>query len=85
MSDTSGAGIAHWLCLGLAVLRDAASWVPSSSEENFSGRGDFSLGVSMGSDSIPQKTILDESINRDLLCAHMHSITRTQKILTFMS
>ena len=28
------------------------SWVPSS-EENFSGRGDFSLGVNMASDSIP--------------------------------
>ena len=49
-----GAGIAHWLCVGLAVLLDAALWVQSSSGENFSGRGNFSLGVDMGSDSIPQ-------------------------------
>ena len=39
----------------------------------------------MGSNSIPQKTLLDESINRGLVCAHMHFIARTQKILTFMS
>ena len=51
----------------------------------FSGRGDFSLGVNMGSNSIPPKTPSDESINRGLVCAHMHFITRTQKILTFMS
>ena len=30
----------------------------------FSGRGDFSLGVNMGSNSIPPKTPLDESINQ---------------------
>ena len=51
----------------------------------FSGRGDFSLEVSMGSNSIPPKTLSDESINRGLVCAHMHFIARTQKILTFMS
>ena len=51
----------------------------------FSGRGDFSLGVNTGSNSIPQKTLSDESINRGLVCAHMHFIARTQKILTFMS
>ena len=39
----------------------------------------------MGSDSIPQKTLSDESIKRGLVCAHMHSIAQTQKILTFMS
>ena len=49
------------------------------------GRGDFSLGVNMGSNSIPPKTPLDESINRGLVCAHMHFIAQTQKILTFMS
>ena len=47
----------------------------------FSGRGDFSLGVNMGSNSIPPKTLSDES----LVCAHMHFIAWTQKILTFMS
>ena len=51
----------------------------------FSGRGDFSLGVNMGSNSIPQKTPSDESINRGLVCAHIHFNARTQKILTFMS
>ena len=51
----------------------------------FSGRGDFPLGVKMGSNSIPPKTPSDESINRGLVCAHMHFIARTEKILTFMS
>ena len=36
----------------------------------------------MGSNSIPPKTLSDESINRGLVCAHMHFIARTQKILT---
>ena len=44
----------------------------------FSGRGDFSLGVNMGSNSIPQKLFR----MRGLVCAHMHFIARTQKILT---
>ena len=35
----------------------------------------------MGSDSIPPKTLSDESTNRALVCAHMHSIARTQKDL----
>ena len=39
----------------------------------------------MGSDSIPQKTLLDLSINRGLVCAHMHSIAQTPKILASMS
>ena len=51
----------------------------------FSGRGDFSLGVNMGPNSIPPKTPSDESINRGLVCAHVHFIARTQKVLTFMS
>ena len=51
----------------------------------FSGTVNFSLGVNMGSNSIPPKTLSDESINRGLVCAHMHFIARTQKILTFMS
>ena len=36
----------------------------------------------MGSNSIPQKTPSDESINRGLVCAHMQFIARTQKILS---
>ena len=31
------------------------------------------------------KTLSDESINRVLVCAYMHSVAQTQKILTFMS
>ena len=38
----------------------------------------------MVSGSIPPKLSV-ENINRGLVCAHMHSIARTQKILTFMS
>ena len=38
----------------------------------------------MGSDSIPAKTLSDESINQNLVCAHMHSMARTQKILTLI-
>ena len=49
------------------------------------GRGDSFLGVNMGSDSILKKTLSDESINRGLVCAHMHSIAWTPEILTFMS
>ena len=41
--------------------------------------------VNMVSNSIPPKTPSDESINRGLVCAHMHFIAWTQKILTFMS
>ena len=32
----------------------------------------------MGSNSIPPKTLSDESINRGLVCAHMHFIARTR-------
>ena len=39
----------------------------------------------LGSNSIPPETPSDESINRGLVCAYMHFIARTQKILTFMS
>ena len=55
MDALQGAGIARWWCVGLANLLDAASWVRSSSGENFSGRKDFPLGVSMSSDSNPPK------------------------------
>ena len=52
---------------------------------NFPIEGIFPLELHMGSNSIPQKTLSHESINRGLVCAHMHFIARTQKILTFMS
>ena len=56
----------------MAVLLEAASWVQSS-EENASGRGDFSLGVQMGSVSFPPK--LDESINRGVVCTYAFHCT----------
>ena len=59
----TGARIACWSCVGLFVMLDAASRVQSFSEENSSCRGDFSFGVNMGSDSIPHKTLSDESID----------------------
>ena len=40
----------------------------------FSSTGDFSLGVNMGSNSVPPKTLSDESINQGLVCALMHFI-----------
>ena len=46
----------------------------------FSGRGDFSLGVNMGSNSIPPKTLSDESINRGLAvhtCISSHGLKRS--------
>ena len=80
--EDTGAGIAQLVVLGLAVHSVAGFDPPLGT---FSGRGDFSLGVNMGSNSIPPKTLSDESINRGLVYAHMHFIARTQKILTFMS
>ena len=79
--ELPGAGIAQLVVLGLAV--QCRGFDPPLG--TFSGRGDFSLGVNMGSNSIPPKTLSDESTNRGLVCAHMHFIAQTQKILTFMS
>ena len=45
-----GAGIAHWWCVGLAVLLERCHGFDPPS-----GKGDFSLGVNMGSDSSPPK------------------------------
>ena len=64
-----GAGIARWQCVGLAVMLDVPLWVRSSSEENFPSRGDFSLRVNMGSDSIHQKLL--EYKLRSSLCTHV--------------
>ena len=77
-----GAGIAQLVVLGLAVHGVAGSILLWG---NFPVEGIFPLGVNMGSNSIPPKTPSDKSINRGLVCAYMHFIARTQKILTFMS
>ena len=79
--EQSGAGIAELVvCWGrcpacCSVVDSVLLW-----GEFFSGRGDFSLGVNMGSDSIPPKTLSDENVNRSLVCTHMHSIARTPDI-----
>ena len=49
----------------------------------FSSRGDFSLGVNMGSNSIPPKTPSDESINRGHLSVRAgDSSRRSEEIVT---
>ena len=45
----------------------------------------FPLELTWVLTQFPPKTLSDESINQGLVCAHMHSIALTQKILTFMS
>ena len=50
-----------------------------------SSRGDFFLWSLHRFWLHSLKTLLDENINRGLVCAHVHSIAWTQKILTFMS
>ena len=52
---------------------------------NFPAEGIFPLELTWVQTPFPPKTLSDESINRGLVCAHMHFIARTQKILTFMS
>ena len=52
---------------------------------NFPVDGIFPVELTWVQTPFPPKTLLDESINRGLVCAHMHFIARTQKILTFMS
>ena len=51
---TAGAEIAQLVLLGLAVHSVAGFDPPLGT---FSGRGDFSLGVNMGSNSIPPKKL----------------------------
>ena len=65
-------------------LHGAASWVRSSSVENYSSRGNFPLKSRWRLTQFP-KTLLDESINPGLVCAHIHSTAQAQKIPTFMS
>ena len=48
-----------------------------------SSTGDSPLELTWVLTSFP-KTLLDESINRELVCARMHFIAQTQKILMFM-
>ena len=51
----------------------------------FSVEGIFPLELTWVQTPFSPKTPSDESINRGLVCAYMHFIARTQKILTFMS
>ena len=67
--------------LGLAVHGVAGSILLWG---HFPVEGIFPLELTWVQTPFPQKTPSDESINRGLVCAHMHFIARTQKILTFM-
>ena len=78
----TGAGIAQLIVLGLAVHSVAGSILLWG---HFPVEGIFPLELTWVQTPFPQKTPSDESINRGLVCAHMHFIARTQKILTFMS
>ena len=80
--------VRRWYCIGSvrpAVLLDAASWVQSSSEENSSSSRDFALLSYHGFWLHSPKTLLDESINRGLVCAHMHSMAWTQNLRSWHS
>ena len=58
-----------------AVLRDSALWVQSSWA---SSRRDFSLGVNMGSDSIPPNSFGGEYKLRSSLCTHAFHCTNSK-------
>ena len=81
-SYQSGAGIAQLVVLGLAVHSVANSILLWG---HFPVEGIFPLELTWVQTPVPQKTPSDESINGGLVCAHMHFVARTQKILTFMS
>ena len=72
-----GAGIAQLVVLGLAVHSVEGSILLWG---HFPVEGIFPLELTWVQ-KIPPKTLSDESINRGLVCAHMHFIARTQKIL----
>ena len=76
-------------CLGItsdlgrnSLVGDAASWVGPDPE--LPAEGIFPLEFTWVLTPFP-KTLLDDSINQGLVCAHMHSIAWTQKMMTFMS
>ena len=71
-----GAGIAQLVVLGLAVHGVAGSILLWG---HFLVEGIFPLELTWVQTPIPPKTPSDESINRGLVCAHMHFIARTQK------
>ena len=77
-----GAGIAQLVVFGLAVHSVAGSILLWG---HFPVEGIFPLELTWLQTPFPKKSLSDESINRGLVCAHMHFIARTQKILTFMS
>ena len=78
----SGVGIAQLVVFGLAVHCVAGSILLWG---HFPVEGIFPLELTWVQTPFPKKTPSDESINRGLVCAHMHLLARTQKILTFMS
>ena len=77
-----GGGNSSLVVFGLAVHGVAGSILLWG---NFPVEGIFLLEFTWVQTPFPPKTLSDESINRGLVCAHMHFIAHTQKILTFMS
>ena len=65
-----------------SVLRDVASRIPPFSEPPVDAIFPLELTWVLTPFS---KTLSDKSINRVLVCAHMNSVARIQKTLSFMS
>ena len=82
----------NWL-IGAGIAQPTVCWVRCSARCSIavstllwaSGRGDFfPLELPWVLTPFPEIRF-DESINQGIVCAHMYSVTQTQKILTFMS
>ena len=82
ISNTRGGPNSLLVVFGLAVHSIAGSILLWG---NCPVEGIFPLELTGVQTPFPPKTLSDETINRGLVRAHMHFITRTQKILTFMS
>ena len=70
-------------CFGFVFLHNAESQVQLCSEPLVERI--FPLKLTWVLTPFPWDTLSDESIYGGLVCTHMHSITWTQEILTFMS
>ena len=76
VKQSQGAGMAQLVVIGLAVHSVAGSILLWG---HFPVERIFPLELTWVQTPFPQKTPSDESIDRGLVCAHMHFIARTQK------
>ena len=75
--------MAQWVSGSLSCVVQPPRFDPPLSLQ-YRGIGEFCpLELTWGLTPFP-KTLLDETINQRLVCAHMHSMVQTPKILTFM-